>query len=364
MNKPLLSIIIPMYNTAPYIRQCLDSIIAQKGFPDFQVIVVDDGSNDNGADIVQEYLLKYSNIELYKQKNQGVSAARNHGMNLARGEYVSLVDADDMVGASYELCDKYLYKPTMDSDHGNMMYQNGVLDDTFPSTPLGDKRYFIRMINSARANDAEITMGGKVVIWTDEARITALNYKTNKVFDTKPRNKEIVILQAYERESANFAIYRNDFLKKHNLRFEIDMPLDEDILFCMLATLYAKKISTVKSSAYYYNRRSGSLTDYCSFMPSWAARHRYSAALVQLYGSFLQEVAKYPEYAQIYKKYMYIFARHSDDSIRNHLQYFPSGNCTSCRKKNCMDCRDNIQNLARMKKGLKKLMPNRIQKTK
>ena len=364
MKKPILSVIIPMYNTAPYIRQCLDSIIVQNGFPDFQVIVVDDGSEDNGADIVQEYSLKYSNIKLYKQENQGVSVARNHGMCMARGEYISFVDSDDMVGASYEICDKYLYKPTMDSAHGNMMYQNGVLDKTFPKTPLDDKEYFMRMINSARDNNAEIAMGGKVGIQSNEKRITALNYKTNRVFDTTPRNKEVAILQAYERESANFAVYRRDFLKKHNLRFEIDMPLDEDILFCMLATLHAKKIATVKDSTYYYNRRSGTLTDYCSFMPSAAARHRYSAALIQLYGSFLLEVAKYPEYAKIYKKYMDIFATYAAEGIRKHMKYFPTVKCAFCHKNTCTECVQNKKNTARIEKGLRELMPNRIQKIK
>ena len=65
MKQTILSVIIPMYNASQYIQQCLDSIVVQDGFPDFQIIVIDDGSNDNGADIVQEYSLKYSNIELY-----------------------------------------------------------------------------------------------------------------------------------------------------------------------------------------------------------------------------------------------------------------------------------------------------------
>ena len=363
MKQTILSVIIPMYNASQYIQQCLDSIVVQDGFPDFQIIVIDDGSNDNGADIVQEYSLKYSNIELYKQENQGVSAARNRGMDLARGKYVSFIDADDMVGASYKICDKYLYEPTMDSAHANMMYQNGILDDTFPSAPLGDKEYFMCMIKSAQKNNAEIAMGGKVGIWAEEARITALNYKTNRVFDTKLKDKEIVILQAFERESANFAVYRNDFLKRHNMRFEVDMPLNEDILFCILATLYAKKISTVKDNTYCYNRRSGTLTDYCSFMPSWEAQHRYSAALVQMYGRFMQEIAKYPEYAKIHKKYTYIFATNSCDAITKHLEYFPTAKCASCSKETCNKCDQNKKNITRIKKGLKKLMPNRIQKT-
>ncbi len=364
MKEPVLSIIIPMYNTAPYIRQCLDSIIVQNGFPDFQVIVIDDGSNDNGADIVQEYSLKHSNIELYKQKNQGVSAARNRGLDVARGEFISFVDADDMVGVSHKVCDKYLYRPTMNFEHGNMMYRNGIIDNHFPSAPLGDTYYFKRMIDSARRNGAEIAMGGKVGVKHSESKITALLYDTNRVFDTKLKDKKIMILQAYDRESANFAVYKRDFLKQHNLRFEIDMPLDEDILFCMLATLHAKKISTICDSIYYYNRRSGSLTDYESYMSSAGAKHRFSTSLIQLFGSFLMNLAKYPEYAEIYKKYMHEFATYSYEAVWGHSSFYPGAYCNFCSENTCENCEHLQKNIKGIRKGLKKLMPNRIQKTK
>ena len=93
-----LSIIIPVYNVEPYIRQCLDSIFTDEnnGLP-FEVIVVDDGTLDNSMDIVKEYAIKHQNLHVVHQENQGLSVARNTGMSLAQGEYVWFVDSDDWI---------------------------------------------------------------------------------------------------------------------------------------------------------------------------------------------------------------------------------------------------------------------------
>ena len=90
-NNPLLSVIIPMYNCAPVITRCLDSI----DYPDCEIIVVNDGSKDNGAEIVEKYAASHPNVRLVNKKNGGASSARNLGIKEAKGKYIVFVDADD-----------------------------------------------------------------------------------------------------------------------------------------------------------------------------------------------------------------------------------------------------------------------------
>ncbi len=98
-KSPIISVIIPIYNVAPYLRAAIDSVIKQTiGFNEnVELILVNDGSPDNSGDICQEYSEKYpDNIIYINQKNQGVSAARNNGMKRARGKYVNFFDGDDI----------------------------------------------------------------------------------------------------------------------------------------------------------------------------------------------------------------------------------------------------------------------------
>ena len=88
-----IAVIIPLFNKAPYIAKALDSILAQT-FAPAEIIVVDDGSRDEGAGIVQCYTGR--GVTLIKQENQGVSAARNAGIRAARADYVAFLDADDL----------------------------------------------------------------------------------------------------------------------------------------------------------------------------------------------------------------------------------------------------------------------------
>ncbi len=93
-TNPLVSVIIPVYNVAPYLRQCLDSICNQT-LKDIEIILVDDGSTDESPAILQEYADTDARITLLHQQNQYAGVARNNGMNIARGKYLSFLDADD-----------------------------------------------------------------------------------------------------------------------------------------------------------------------------------------------------------------------------------------------------------------------------
>lgn len=99
-KKTLISIIVPVYNTEKYIERCLDSIMKQD-YPNFEVILVNDGSTDESGIIIQKYKEKYKNISYIKQENKGVGAARNAGIKVAKGDYISFVDSDDLIMEDY-----------------------------------------------------------------------------------------------------------------------------------------------------------------------------------------------------------------------------------------------------------------------
>lgn len=92
MDAPIVSVVIPLYNKAPHIARALTSVLKQT-FQDFEVIVVDDGSTDDGAEIVRRF--EDPRIRLIQQENRGVSAARNRGIEEARAELIAFLDADD-----------------------------------------------------------------------------------------------------------------------------------------------------------------------------------------------------------------------------------------------------------------------------
>lgn len=91
-----LSFIIPLYNAETFICKCLDSILnSDIDRNEYEIIVIDDGSKDNGLTVVRQYEQQYDNITVLVQENQGQSVARNYGMTVARGEYLWFIDSDD-----------------------------------------------------------------------------------------------------------------------------------------------------------------------------------------------------------------------------------------------------------------------------
>ena len=95
MSLPILaSVIIPAYNVDKYLAEALDSVLAQS-YPHFEVVIVNDGSTDRTLEIAQEYAAKNDRIQVVSQANQGVSAARNHGIRVTTGKLLAFLDGDD-----------------------------------------------------------------------------------------------------------------------------------------------------------------------------------------------------------------------------------------------------------------------------
>lgn len=118
----MISIIVPVYKVEKCLARCIDSILAQT-YQDWELILVDDGSPDRSGEICDGYALKDARIHAVHQQNQGVSAARNHGIELAKGEYITFVDSDDYLDQDF--------LSSFDLEHGADLQVQGMIS-TYP----------------------------------------------------------------------------------------------------------------------------------------------------------------------------------------------------------------------------------------
>ncbi len=132
MANPAVSIIVPVYNVEKYIRRCLDSIVAQT-FTDWECILVDDGTPDNSGKICDEYAANDSRFVVIHKENGGVSSARNAGLDVANGEWITFVDADDWIEPeTYEVA----YKTAIEKDVDLVQWNSWSVDEN------GNKKVF------------------------------------------------------------------------------------------------------------------------------------------------------------------------------------------------------------------------------
>ena len=103
--KPLISVILPIYNVAQFLPRCIESVCSQT-YDNLEIILVDDGSPDDCGDICDKYAEKDNRIVVVHKQNGGLSDARNKGAEIANGEYITFIDSDDYVTDTYV---EYLY---------------------------------------------------------------------------------------------------------------------------------------------------------------------------------------------------------------------------------------------------------------
>ena len=128
-RRPAISVVIPVYNVEKYVGKCLSSLVEQT-FRDFEVIAVNDGSTDDSLEILRHFEQKYDFIHVLSQKNAGMSQARNAGMELARGEYLSFVDSDDYVAPTF-LAELYEACAACDADIACCYYYYHFIENDF-----------------------------------------------------------------------------------------------------------------------------------------------------------------------------------------------------------------------------------------
>ena len=217
-----ISIIIPVYNKEQYIVRCFDSIVNQiQGQEDlYEILVIDDGSTDNSATIIDEYARRYSCFTVISQQNSGVSVARNVGIERAKGEYVLFLDADD------ELLQGAL------SNTSSFLMQNGTID----------------LLVTRRI---KVDVNGNTIIRKPSLK-EKISYNGIEAYREK-----------YVKTNAGGGICRTNFLRQNNICFPNGIVNGEDTIFMGLVSVYAKSIVFLDIALYriYVIKNSASTTN-------------------------------------------------------------------------------------------------------
>lgn len=200
-RKPKVSVIMPVYNVEKYLRQCMDSVVNQT-LRDIEIICVDDGSTDGSLEILMEYAAHDSRITVLRQQNMRAGAARNAGLAIARGEYLSFLDSDDF------------FEP-------NMLQ--------LLVAKITETRSDIVMCDCFLYNDAE--RRDECVEWTLRSELV------KRTFSCVNLPNDIFTLSncwVWNR------LYKHSFIKNNNIRFQ-NLGVANDTYFSCIATASAKK---------------------------------------------------------------------------------------------------------------------------
>ena len=195
-----LTVIVPVYNGAANIIRCLDSIVNQT-YRDFRVLLFDDGSKDNSAEVIEQYILIHprSDLSLIRQDNMGVAETRNRGIDATETEYVAFLDQDDYISPSY----------------------------------------FENYVTAMQRCDADIVCGGYKRYSVQKQR--ALRVVS---LDDDPWARFVVV--------APWAhVYRTEFLKKNGVRF-LKTGIGEDVYFSLMAYANTDRVVTIPDTGYYW----------------------------------------------------------------------------------------------------------------
>ncbi len=161
MNKTIFSIIIPIYNCAPFLKECLDSVLEQT-YQEYEVYMIDDGSTDGSVEILKEYASKHKNFYYISGAHGGAGAARNIGLNQANGDYVIFLDADDywrdkklLKRIAYQIRE---YQVDVVMFQTIQVSQNGVLllNTRKPPFPSGNEGFRLREVYPYLVRDGQV----------------------------------------------------------------------------------------------------------------------------------------------------------------------------------------------------------------
>lgn len=226
-NVTKISVIVPVFNAEKYVKECLESILTQD-FCDYEVICIDDGSTDNSLEIVSRFEEKYKNVRVIKTINGGVSAARNRGIDEAKGKYIYFIDSDDKFDGNNAL--KFIVE-TMEALRLDVLCFDA--DCFFENDELKKARGFERNYFKKR-------------------KLHGFFYHGYDLLKDFVDNKDDVV-------SVPLAAYRRDFLKDNDLKFIYGI-LHEDNAFTFSVLLLANNVAHINKSVFLRRVREGSIT--------------------------------------------------------------------------------------------------------
>lgn len=209
----LVSVIIPVYNVEKYVADCIESIIRQT-YTNLEILLVDDGSKDNSGQICDEYAKRDGRIKVIHKENGGVSSARNKGLELAQGDYVTFVDSDDFVSKEY-----------VQALYTNMQEQNADLT-------------FCGFVFSGKKN-----VSGK------EKRPSRMEIDFNSPNTIKYMGRFLRV-GSYIMGSSCRVLYKKETIE--GLSFQPNIRIGEDLLFVLNAIARAKTVSSIEKDLYFY----------------------------------------------------------------------------------------------------------------
>lgn len=245
-----LTILVPVYNVEQYIRSCIESIFKQ-GMDErsFEVIIINDGTKDRSMEVISDLVRQHSNITVYEQENQGVSVARNLGIDKAKGTYLTMLDPDDFL---IENSLPFLLDKALESN---------------PDLVVAD---FVQMSNQ----EIKLQLSTiQPIINDNNKRIIEKSGSDLFIQDLNPNQCYVWRI-----------LYRRDFLLQHHITFTPGI-LHQDIRFSCLSYLYAQRCLRASWVLYVYRYpREGSacdmvnqrrrITDYCQAVAeTWEIRH-------------------------------------------------------------------------------------------
>lgn len=209
----MITIIVPIYNSARFLDKCINSILSQS-YTDFELLLVNDGSTDNSGVICDLYSQKDSRVRVIHKPNGGVSSARNLGIDQARGEWITFVDSDDWVNEDFL-----------------------------------KKRYELAIVENADVSYCDVEL-----IYNDTTEYCSTAEINPK--EATQVNSWILSRTTY----SPIILVKKELLDKHELRYPAGVRLCEDFNLILKIILHAKKTVHVKEALYYYNKQNGEST--------------------------------------------------------------------------------------------------------